>query len=219
MKIFSITMQKALCGVMTLCFCLADVHAIETCSTPIILSPTQTELGDARPRFEWAPVPHAKRYRLWIESRLPEGRLLFNHDIQTTATSWMPPAALTETRALINAKLFAICEEGDEDTAVKPITPPFMRYKIDVSGSCLLPVSPVVKFVDQHVEVTWLAVDGANYYELMVYSGIEAKLARKNETRDTKFQLHSLTPGVWIFSVRPRCSSGFGSYRTQVLNL
>ena len=204
---------------MTLCLSLFDVHANETCSTPMILFPIQTDLGDARPRFEWAPVPHAKRYRLWLESRLPEGRLLFTHDIQTTATSWMPPTPLTDTRALVKAKLFAICEEGDENPVVKPIVQPFMRYKIDVSGSCLMPESPVVKLVDQHIEVTWPAVDGVNYYELMVYSGTEAKLTRKNETRDTKFQLQSLTPGVWVISVRPRCSSGFGPYRTKVLNL
>lgn len=212
-------MQKALWGAMTICFGLGDIHANESCGTPIMLSPTQTDLGDARPRFEWAPVPQAKRYRLWLESRLPEGRLLFNHDIQTSATNWIPPTPLTETRALVKAKLFAICEEASEDTAVKPITAPFMRYKIDVSGNCVLPANPLIKFADQNIEVTWPSVSEANFYEVMLYSGTEAKLARKNETRDTKLQLQSLTPGVWVISVRPRCSTGFGSYRTQVINL
>lgn len=218
MKGFLIAIQQILCAV-TLCFYLVDVRANEACSSPTIFFPTQTALADARPRFEWAPVPQAKRYRLWLESRLPEGRILLTHDIQTTATNWMPPTPLTDTRALVKLKLFAICENGGADTEMKPVTPPFMRYTIDVSGSCLLPSTPLIKLSDKHLEVTWPTVNGASYYEVMVYSGTDAKLARKNETRDTKFQLQSLTPGVWVISVRPRCSSGFGSFRTQVLNL
>lgn len=174
--------RKVLCALI-ICFGIFEVHAEEACDIPLILSPTHTDIGNAKPRFEWTQVANAKRYRLWLESRLPEGRVLMTHDIQTTSTNWTPPAALTETRALLKVKLFAICKEGNDENADMRVTAPFTRYRIDVSSSCILPTNPVVKVIDQHVEVNWPSVEGANYYELMAYSGIEATLVRRSKVK------------------------------------
>ena len=208
-------------GFSALVFCLAlsDSQAQETCGTPSLLSPAQTDITNAKPRFEWTPVAKAKHYRLWLESRVPEGRVLFTHDIQTAATYWTPPAALTETRALIKVKLTAICDGDDERGEATPVSPPFTRFRIDTSASCVLAAAPAVTLAGQGAELSWPAVAGANYYELGTYSGVEGKLTRKNESRVTTFKLKDLAPGVWVIGVRPRCSTGFGAYRFSVLNL
>lgn len=205
-------------GALVFCFGLSDIHAEEACDTPQLLSPSGIDIANAKPRFEWTTIADAKRYRLWLESRLPEGRVLFTHDIQTTSTYWIPPAALTETRALLKVKLTAICGEEAGNDAM-PVRPPFARFRIDTSVSCALPAAPVITLSGQGAEVSWSAVAGAEYYELSAYSGVEAQLARKSESRVTKFQFDRLSPGVWVIAVRPRCSSGYGAYRFRVLNL
>lgn len=205
-------------GVLLLCLSYLESHARETCATPVIISPAEVDITDAKPRFEWTSVANAKRYRFWLESRLPEGRVLSTHDIQTSATSWIPPAALTETRALLKVKLTAMCNEGDNN-GVTPIAPPFVRFRIDTSVGCVIPSAPMVSLVGQQADVSWPAVVGADYYELSIFFGDEAKLNRKNETRNTKFQLESLSPGVWTIAVRPHCPSGYGTYRFKVLNI
>ena len=208
-------------GVSALFFCLAlsDSQAQEICGTPTLLSPAQTDIANAKPRFEWTPVAKAKHYRLWLESRVPEGRVLFTHDIQTAATYWTPPAALTETRALVKVKLTAICDGDDERDHTTPVSPPYTRFRIDTSASCVLAAAPSVTLAGQGAKLSWPAVAGANYYELATYSGVEGQLTQKNESPATTFKLDALAPGVWVIGVRPRCSTGFGAYRFSVLNL
>ena len=204
---------------LVFCVALSDSQAQQTCGTPSLLSPAQTDITNAKPRFEWTPVAKAKHYRLWLESRVPEGRVLFTHDIQTTATYWTPPAALTETRALVKMKLTAICDGDGERADATPVSPPFTRFRIDTSANCVLAAAPAVTLAGQGAELSWPAVAGANYYELATYSGVEGKLTRKNESRGTTFKLDAVAPGVWVIGVRPRCSTGFGAYRFSVLNL
>jgi len=206
-------------GVLIFCFGLPEAHAVEDCGIPELLAPSEVDIASAKPRFEWNPVANAKRYRLWLESRLPEGRVLSTNDIQTTSTSWVPPAALTENRALLKVKLTAICDEDGANSEALPITPPFARFRINTSASCVLPTDPVVTLKAKGAEVSWAAIAGENYYELALFSGVEAKLAQKKEIRNTKFQLDPLPPGLWIISVRPRCPSGYGAYRSRVLSL
>ena len=196
-----------------------DVYAQTVCGTPQILFPAQLKIEHAKPRFEWAPVENAKSYRLWLESRVPEGRVLSTHDIQTTATNWTPPSALTETRAFLKVKLIAICNEMSVDPIDVPAQPNFVRYTIDVSESCVITDSPVVKISNPYTEVSWPRVEGVEHYELMLFSGTDAKLFKKTETRNPHFQYEFLTPGVWTVSVRARCPSGYGAFRTKVMNL
>lgn len=205
-------------GVLLLCLSYIESYAQETCATPVLISPAQVDITDAKPRFEWTSVANAKRYSFWLESRLPEGRVLSTHDIQTSGTSWIPPAALTETRALLKVKLTAMCDEGDNNDAT-PIAPPFVRFRIDTSGRCVIPTAPLVQFVGQQVDVSWLAVAGADYYELSTFFGDGAKFDRKNDTRNPRYLLASLSPGVWTIAVRPHCPSGYGAYRFKVLNI
>lgn len=205
-------------GVLLLCLSYLESHARETCATPVLISPAEVDITEAKPRFEWTSVANAKRYRFWLESRLPEGRVLSTHDIQIFATSWIPPTALAETRALLKVKLTAMCDEGDNNDAT-PIAPPFVRFRIDTSVGCVIPAAPIVRLVGQQADVSWPAVAGADYYELSTFFGDEAKFDRKNETRNAKFLLESLSPGVWTIAVRPHCSSGYGVYRFKVLNI
>lgn len=206
------------CGII-LCFGLIEVHAEETCGIPRILSPTQTTIENPIPRFEWTPVANAKRYRLWLESRIPEGRVLFTHDIQTTSTNWTPPTALTETRALLKIKITAICNEDNEKNIAIPADLPFIRFRIDASSKCTFPIEPIVTADSHEVDVHWPTLAGADFYEVSAYSGTEAKLVQRKETRSTRFQFESLLPGMWAISVRPHCPSGYGAYNFKVFNL
>lgn len=195
-----------------------EVYAQTVCGTPQILAPTQTNIDHAKPRFEWTSVENAKSYRLWLESRIPEGRVLSTHDIQTTATNWTAPSALTETQALLKIKLIAICDEMSDPNDIAA-QPHFARYIVDVSESCVIAASPLAKVSNSFIDVSWPRVEGADHYELMLFSGTDAKLFKRLDTRDPQFQYERLKPGVWIVSVRARCPSGYGAFRTKVMSL
>ena len=220
---FTLTTQQALFALI-LCFFRIDIHAEETCGTPILISPARVDLGDVKPRFEWTPVENAKHYRLWLESRLPEGRFLSTYDILTPTTNWSPPIALTESRALVKLKLLAVCDMTAQTSAATPVNPLIASFKIDTNFkadtnvSCVLSDPPIVTLVEQQAEVSWPAVAAADFYELSVFFGEKNKLARKTENLTEKFQLEPLSVGVWAFAVRPHCPSGYGAYRFKVLN-
>lgn len=199
---------------------VSPAFAGHECGIPPILQPRAgAVVTDAKPRIEWGAVVDATRYRLLVEARVPEGRVLSVHDLQTSATSWVAPQALTDRKANVKVKVLAVCGQQDRDEAAAAIDPPQLRFRIDVTGACTLSSDPVVRGDEQSKEVSWAPTPGAQSYELAVYSALNGRLLSRTETRQAGLRLAPLPPGAWVVGVHPRCAVGQGASRFAVVNV
>lgn len=202
-------------GVLFIGTPLARAEAV--CGTPKLKIADHSTLASAKPQLEWDSVPGAVAYQLSLESRVPEGRILATHDIRTESLNWLPPAALTDFRAVVKGNLGAICDQGNGLVTPAPPTP--FRFYIDTSLLCGLRANPEITAKEGGIYAEWPAVDGAEYYEVTVFSATDGKVTKRQDVRATNVQLPQPVPATdaYVVSVRPRCSTGFGLHRFKVL--
>ncbi|MSQ59657.1 MAG: hypothetical protein EXR36_08455 [Betaproteobacteria bacterium] len=109
------------------------------CLSPELAHPNAITISEGRVRLEWKPVPGATAYFLWLESRIPEGRALATHEVQTATTFWVSPGALTEGRVILKGKIKTLCGgEASNYTAT-------FRFPIDLGRECVLGSAPTIK--------------------------------------------------------------------------
>lgn len=203
--------------VLTLLFS-ANALAQAECEQPTLVAPANELIADTRPRIEWTPVPGAKFYKIWVESRVPEGRILFAQDVQTTASFWQPPRPLTDYKATVKIRVQANCGEASVDPEKLKLLD--TRFRIDAGIACVMPEAPVVKLTPQGVELSWPVLPEARLYEVSAFpaQGV-GNVVIKSETTQTSVRLERPVNGVWTVVVRPRCANGYGAYRFQTLNV
>jgi hypothetical protein len=84
------------------------------CQSSGIVAPARgSTVADARPVLTWLVIPGAIRYRVEIESRVPEGRILVSLDTQVSGTRFQPPQPLTDHRAAVKVRVTAGCPPDD----------------------------------------------------------------------------------------------------------
>lgn len=211
--------QVKVCWLLVLIGVLLDctpLRAEAVCGTPKLKIADHSTLASAKPQLEWDSVPGAVAYQLSVESRIPEGRTLATYDIRTESLNWLPPAALTDFRAVVKGTLSAICDQADGRTTRGPSTP--FRFYIDTGLLCGLRANPEINAKEGAIYAEWPAVDGAEYYEVTVFSATDGKVAKRQDVRATNVQLLQIVPATdaYVVSVRPRCSAGFGLHRFKV---
>lgn len=198
--------------------CSTNALAQPECGQPTLLAPVKEMITDTRPRIEWSPVPGAKFYQVWVESRVPEGRVLFAQDVQTTATFWRPPQPLTDYRANVKIRVQANCGGTVEDQ--EKFKPPISRFSIDTSAICIMSEAPTIKLNQQGVELSWRATPEARSYEVSVFpTQSRGGVVVRSETPRTSVRLERPANGIWTIGVRPRCTNGFGAFRFHILNV
>jgi hypothetical protein len=71
--------------------------------------------SDLKPTIEWNVVRGASTYNLKLQSRVPNGRVLAQHDAVVNEPRFVPPQPLASYRAKVTVRLAAIC--GKETSA------------------------------------------------------------------------------------------------------
>ncbi|MFN0315769.1 MAG: hypothetical protein ACKVQA_12115 [Burkholderiales bacterium] len=175
------------------------------CAPPQLIAPVAVTITDARTRFEWNPVPGATGYQLWIESRVPEGRVLATQNLRTAATYWIAPDSLTENNAVLKIRIGALC--GKETSR---IAGPF-RVFIDLTLECVIH-SPLTMRTNAGVrQIQWSALKQAREYGIEIWSAMDASLLSTTNVYGTSVNLEALPKGIWIVGVKPRCGAILGS--------
>ena len=198
--------------------CSTNVLAQAECVQPTLVAPAKELIADARPRIEWTPVPGAKFYKVWVESRVPEGRVLFTQDVQTTASFWQPPQPLTDYRANVRIRVQANCGNASVDPDKLKLLD--TRFRVDTGIACTMPELPAIKLTPQGVELSWRVLPEARLYEISAFPAQGAgNVVVKSETTRASMRLERPANGIWTVGVRPRCANGYGAYRFQTLNV
>lgn len=198
--------------------CSANALAQSECGQPTLLAPAKEMIPDTRPRIEWAPVPGAKFYQVWVESRVPDGRVLFTQDVQTPATFWQPSQPLTDYKANVKIRVQANCGGAIADQERRKQLE--SRFRIDASTACVMLEAPSIKLTQQGIELNWRELPDARKFEVTAFpeSGTGNAVIQSETTR-TSVRLARPANGIWTIGVRPRCANGYGAYRFQTLNV
>jgi len=81
------------------------------------------------PSLSWTPVPGATAYSIKLLSRVPNGRVLAQHDTVVNEPRFVPPKPLADYRAKVTVRLAAIC--GKERSAES-----VSWFTIDAAAAC-----------------------------------------------------------------------------------
>lgn len=173
-------------------------HAQAACAAPVLVSPLQNEISEASPRIEWKPVGDAHHYLVWLESRVPEGRVLLSEEFQTSATYLIPPRPLTTGKATVRLRVTAVCKDSTQ--AVMST-----RFSIDEDSACRLNVAPVAVQDNGQWTVRWETLPSAQRYEIRAHAAGDGKAVFTRVSSGTTAMLGRIDPGVRLFAVQPVC--------------
>lgn len=184
--------------VLVLAGCVMGNHAHAVCSAPSLISPATNAISEASPRFEWAPVNGAHHYLVWLESRVPEGRVLLSEEFQTEATYLVPPRPLTAGNATVRIRVTAVCEDDTQASLSA-------RFRIDGDTRCRLKAPPEADMDNGQWRLHWENLQSAQRYEIRVHAAEDGKPVFARESDKTQARLGQLEPGLWMFAVQPVC--------------
>lgn len=186
-------------------------HAQATCVAPSLVSPAQIEISEASPRIEWTPVGNASHYLVWLESRVPEGRVLVSEEFQTSATYLIPPRPLTTGKASVRIRVTAVCKDDTRSTLSA-------RLRIDGDRECKLKAVPMADVDNGQWKVHWEALASAQRYEIRVHAAEDGKPVFTREGNGTTMKIGRIEQGIWLLAVKPICRGlkGVNSWVTLV---
>jgi hypothetical protein len=159
-------------------------------------------VADARPILSWQAIPGASQYRVEIESRVPEGRVLVSLDTQVSGTRFQPPQPLTDYRAAVKVRISAGCPI-DDGSQLREKT---ASFQIDTSPLCPGPARIAVSGDGQDIE--WSAVPRATRYDVVLI-GPDGGIRLERQTQRTRLPLPA-NREMLAATVRAYCPSGFG---------
>jgi hypothetical protein len=196
--LFMMLTGSAMCG---------NAHA--ACVAPSLVSPVGHEIREASPRFEWTPVSDAHHYLVWLESRVPEGRVLLSEEFQTGATFLVPPRPLTTGKATVRLRVTAVCKDNTQASLSA-------RFRIDEDTACRLKAPPSVVLDKGQWMARWDALPSAQRYDIRVHAAADGKPVLALESTGTSTKLGRLEPGIGLLSVQPVCKglAGVSSWVT-----
>ncbi len=178
----------------------AGMQAHAACDAPQLTLPDAHRLADRQPRLTWKNVAQATAYRVWLQSRVPDGLVIAAHDTVVVAPEFLAPRPLTEHRAKVTVRLRAVCGSEVSEESV-------FSFLIDTSPVCELG-EVETSLESGKASLKWRPVAGARSYEVRAYRLVDGALLASQETRDAAMQM-SLRESA-VVSVRPACSAGFG---------
>ncbi len=174
------------------------------CPEAEIIVPTQGSLvGQARPRIEWRAVAGASEYRVQLESRVPEGRVLVQFDTRVSGSVFTPPSPLTDYQAAVKVRVAVACDEPDE----APVSELQPRFFVDVSGTC--PAVEDLRIDSAAARISWRGAASVRRYEVRIFSGEDAAGGAAGGTIAPSIALPQKL-GALVVRVQPVCDTGKG---------
>ena len=185
---------------------IALAQSAGACDRPTLISPPQQVIGEASPRLEWSAVADASHFLVRVESRVPEGRLLWREEFRTAATFVVVPRPLTADKATVKLSITAVCTDN---TQAETTT----RLRIDTGLNCRIDSQPRLEQGEGKPVLTWNALPAAQSYEVRAHSAMDGKPEVRLETTRTAANLEGLARGLWVLAVQPRCGASKGESR------
>ena len=190
--------------------CVAMEPAAAACPVAEIIAPERgARVGQPRPAIEWRALPGVSRYRVQLESRVPEGRVLSSTDSVVEGTRFIPPADLAESRAAVKLLVTAACENGPSTVREQPA-----RFFVDLTLKC--PPISRLSFEDAATglaggagRVAWARPAAATRYEITFYAMPDGKVITTGETASTSYDTPR-NPAPMMVAIRPRCGTAVG---------
>lgn len=169
--------------------------AASVCPETALVAPAAAStIAAARPELAWKEIEGAKRYRVQLESRVPEGEMVARFDAVVEGTRFLPPAALAGTRAGVKVVITADC--GGE---APPVTGRGPTFFIDTASACAAPEGLSLK----GNALAWKA-GGALGYVVTAFAA-DGRVLLRQDVRESPSKMPA---GTSYVSVRARCAAG-----------
>jgi hypothetical protein len=182
------------------CAPCASAAAAAECDAQPLITPVQgTTLHEIRPEIAWRAVPGARSYRVQIESRVPEGRVIERVDAEVSGNRFVPPRPLADARAAVKVLVTTDCA-GVPNLNVLPAW-----FFIDATAAC----PPVDALAFSAGRVQWGRSSAATRYDVEMYSETGGRMLAREETPLASAPLPA-APGPILVAVRPRCGTIVG---------
>lgn len=174
------------------------------CPEAEIIVPAQgSAIAQGRPRIEWKAVAGASEYRVQLESRVPEGRVLAQFDTRVPGNVFTPPSALTDYQAAVKVRVAVACDEPDE----APVSELQPRFFVDVSSTC--PAVEELRMDTATARISWRGAASVRRYEVRIFSGEDAAGGAMVGTIAPSIALPQQL-GALVVRVQPVCDTGKG---------
>jgi len=157
-------------------------------------------MADKHVQIAWTPVQGATGYRVRLQSRVPNGRVVASHDTMVTSPVFRAPQPLAEHRAKVTVRLSAVC---GAETSAESVS----WFVIDTSAGCRIG-ELTARAAAGKARVDWKAVPGAQAYDVRAHALADGRVIAARETRAPGAELELREAAV--VSVRPACESGLG---------
>ena len=185
--------------------------------TPLLDPPSSAPaaLNEARPTIKWralgpaAANAPAVQYRVMLESREPEGRVLHSEDTLTTNTELIPALALAETRAAVKVLVAANCP----DLAPRDLAVQAAAFHIDVRPACGR--ARQLMFDRASRRLSWQG--SAPRYEVRLFDATGARLLGTATVAAPVLTVNAQIETGALAAVRPQCGGTFGVFDFVVL--
>jgi hypothetical protein len=188
---------------------VSQTASAQDCPAAELMAPARGQTVSAgRPSSEWRALPGVERYRVQMESRIPEGRVLHRFDTVVTGTKFVPPTALADERAAVKVLVTAECSAAAQPSVIEEPA----RFFIDLRASCPAPAAVEVR---DGKRIAWGKVAGAQNYELAVYSAIDGRSLLQAESLEPGYQLNIRQPAYVM--LRTRCGQAYSAPVYQVV--
>jgi hypothetical protein len=185
--------------------------AVSDCPVAHIVAPASgARVEEARPTIVWRALPGVSRYRVQLESRVPEGRIVASTDALVEGTQFVPPANLADSRAAVKALVTAAC---GTDAPHATVSAQPARFYVDLAPRCPavgnLTVEAAAAAATGGSRVMWAPSKAATAYEVAVYAMPDGKRLAGGETPAASYTLAFREQAVMV-AVRPHCGAAVG---------
>jgi hypothetical protein len=164
---------------------------------------TAVPVSSGRVELSWQAVSaNGTRYRVELESRVPEGRTILSTDTEVEEALFRPPVQLTDSRAAVKVRVTTRCPTDDGSRLRE--TP--ATFWIDTSPLCPAPVRIALSADRKNLE--WPGTPGAVRYDVSLRRESGDALA-EGQTLRPRFAMPETSDAI-VAVVRPYCETGFG---------
>jgi hypothetical protein len=187
--------------------------AADTCPVAQVISPARGSFVEhPRPVIEWRELSGTSRYRVQLESRIPEGRVLARFDsVVAGATRFVPPTDLTDSRAAVKLQITADC-----GAAVPSVTESAAWFFMDLAVLCPAPGELRVNAGPGPI-LSWTPVKQALKYEVSLFTAAQGRLIATQETLEPNYRFATAPAAPYYVSLRARCAKAYSAPAYRVV--